>query len=400
MAISVAPSDSLEFLPLFPEETEAAILERMEAWANEGLDPAVDVDQWVDTREGSHWSTAVTPCAREIARVYDRMGTEVPMSAMVIWAWGAYLDDLAQVWQIERLAATPAEGVVRFVGPVGTVIGAGTVVGVPPAGPDEDAPSFEVVVGGTIPGSSGEGELELQVRALEAGKEGNVAAGAITAPQTPLPGVAFANEAATEGGTDVETDEALAKRLLEQFAGKGGGTVRDYRVWAKERSGVGEVTVVPAWEGPNTVLVIVTDSTGNPTSAETVTLLQNELDPVAGKGSGKAPVGAAVTVQTAAVLNVTIDVTLDFEDGYSLDGFGGTIAREAQIKQAVETYIETVRSGDELVRSQVTGRIAVVPGVHDVGKVKINGSEANLAIPAAPPKVPKLTTFTPHEGTP
>lgn len=254
-----------------------------------------------------------------------------------------------------------------------------------------------MIVGGII-GSGG--TLALQVRAQNAGVEGNVAAGAITAPQTPLPGVTFSNEAATEGGTEPETDEALAQRLLEEFAGKGGGTVRDYKVWARERAGVGGATVIATWAGPNTVLVIVTDAEGNPTSMETVELLQAELDPVAGQGAGKAPVGATVTVETAAVLNVTIAGTLDFEDGYSLDGFGGTVALEAPIERALTSYVETVVSGGEVVRSQVEGRIAVVPGVHDVGDIEINGKAENLPVPTSPPKVPRLVTLTLTPGTP
>lgn len=397
MAISVAPPDSLEFLPLFPGDTEQAILERMEGWANEGLDPSADVDLWVDTREGGHWRTSVTPCVRELARLYDRAGTEVPMSAMVVWSWGAYLDDLAQVWNIERLAATKAEGTVTFTGPPATVIGAGTVVSASPAGPSEDAPSFEVITGGVIPGG---GSLDLAVLAVEAGAEGDVGTGAITAPSTPLPGVTFTNQQPTAGGTEPETDEALATRLLEQLAGKGGGTVRDYRVWARERAGVGHVTVIPVWEGPNTVLVIITDPQGKPTSLGTVEALQKELDPVAGKGSGKAPVGATVTVKTAELLNVDIVAVLDFEEGYSLDGFGGTIALREPITNALAAYVGTVQSGGEVVRSQIAGRIAVVPGVHDAGDVTLNAKAENLKVPSAPPKVPVIKTLTLTEGTP
>jgi uncharacterized phage protein gp47/JayE len=398
MTISVEPTDSLEFLPLFPEETEETILERMEGWANEGLDPEVDVDLWVDVREGGHWRTAVTPCARELARFYDMAGTEVPMSGMVVWAWGSYLDDLAQIWKIQRLAATKAEGIETFKGPEGSIVGPGTVIGVPPAQPDEGAPTFEVTVGGIIGPSE---EIDLAIRATEAGAEGEVGAGAITAPSTPLPGITLTNVEPTTGGTDPETDEALVERLLEEFAGKGGGTVRDYRVWARERDGVGHATVVPVWEGPNTVLVIITDPTGEPTSEETVELLQAELDPVLGKGSGKAPVGATVTVKTAALLNVDIEGTLDFEDGYSLEGFGGTIALLTQIERALNAYIATVQSDGEVVHAQVEGRIAVVPGVHDVGDIKINGKEENLAVPSAPtPKVPSLHSLALVEGTP
>lgn len=397
MAISVSPADSLDFLPLFPAETEDAILARMSAWANEGLDPAVDIDLWVDTREGGHWRTSVTPCVREIARLYDMAGTEVPMSGMVVWSWGSYLDDLAQVWSIERLAATPAEGIVAFSGAEGTEIGEGTVVSAVPTQEDAPAPTFEVMATGVIGGT---GKILLKVRAVEAGAEGNVPAGAITAPSTPLPGVTFTNEAPTAGGTDPETDEALVERLLEEFAGKGGGTVRDYKVWARERAGVGHATVIPAWAGANTVLVIITDAAGNPTSAETVELLQRELDPVPGKGSGKAPVGAVVTVQTAALLNVEASATLNFEEGYSLDGAGGTIALREAIEHSVATYVGTVQSGGEVVRSQIEGRIALVPGVHDAGKIAINAIEKNLAVPASPPKVPVLVKLTLTVGTP
>lgn len=397
MAISVAPADSLDFLPLFPTETEDAILERMMSWANEGLDPTADVDLWVDTREGGHWRTCITPCVRELARAYDAMGTEVPMSGMVVWSWGSYLDDLASVWKVFRLAATAAEGVVTFTGPEGTVIGPGTVIGTTPATETSPAPQFEVTVGGTIGVS---GKLDLAVRAQEPGAEGNVAAGAITAPSTPLPGITFTNANPTTGGTDPETDEALVERLLEEFGGKGGGTVRDYRVWARERAGVGHVTVIPAWSGANTVLVIITGPKGLATSAETVELLQAELDPLPGLGAGKAPVGAVVTVQTAASLNVTVAATLNFESGYSLTGFGGTIGLEEAIRKAITDYISTVEPGGAVIRSQVEGRIAVVPGVHDVGKVKLNGVEANLAVPSSPPKVPILSTLTLTEGTP
>lgn len=397
MAISVAPEDSLDFLPLFPTETEDTILARMEGWANEGLDPTADVDLWVDTREGGHWRTAVTPCARELARLYDVAGTEVPMSGMVVWSWGSYLDDLAQVWTINRLPATAAEGTVTFTGPEGTIIGPGTVVGVNPAQPDEQAPTYEVTVGGTIGAT---GKLALPVRATEGGTEGNVAAGAITAPSTPLPGITFQNETEMTGGTDPETDEALVERLLEEFAGKGGGTVRDYRVWARERPGVGRATIIPTWAGTNTVLVIITDPEGNPVSAETVELLQHELDPVPGKGSGKAPVGATVTVQTAAELAVTITARLNFEEGYSLNGFGGTVALQTQLEKAVRSYVEGVQSGGVVIRSQVGGRMAVVPGVHDVGDVSINGKEENLAVPSSPPKVPALAKLTLTEGAP
>jgi hypothetical protein len=47
----VATNDLLDFLPLFPDDDEEAILARMRAWANEGLDPVADADSgWTRAR--------------------------------------------------------------------------------------------------------------------------------------------------------------------------------------------------------------------------------------------------------------------------------------------------------------------------------------------------------------
>ena len=67
--------DLLGLLPLFPNETEAAIRLRMNTWANEGVS-VEDHDEWVDVREGSFFQIVTEPMVRELARAYDLMGTE------------------------------------------------------------------------------------------------------------------------------------------------------------------------------------------------------------------------------------------------------------------------------------------------------------------------------------
>lgn len=392
MALSTV-QDHLDFLPLFPTETEAAILARLVAWANDGLDASSD--RWVDTREGGHWRTAVVPCTKEIARLYDLAGTEVIASGLILWTWGTYLDDQAQVMDLLRLPATSAQGTVTFstlvdVGTPATDITAGTQVGAAPASEDADAPLFQVTVGGTIP--AGGGSIDLAVQAVVEESAGNVAADAITVPSTPLPGVTFTNAAPTEGGTDPETDDALRERLLEQFVGAGGGTILDYKRWAGSRAGVGRVTVIPIWNGPDTVLVIVMTADGQPVSAAVVDDVQQFLDPVPGQAHGQAPVGDAVTVKTATLLNIDVTTHVTFEDGYSLDGAGGTIALRDTITAAVSAYVQTVEPAGEVVVAQIEGHIALVPGVHDVA---VSAPAANVAVPAgAAPEVPTLHSIT------
>lgn len=490
--------DLLDFLPLFPADDEAAILARMRAWANEGLDPLVDVDRWVDTREGSHWFVAVMPTVREAARLYDLAGTEVPASAFPVWAWADYLDDHAEVQDIVRLAATAASGTVTFTGAPATVVPSGATVGVAPVSPDDAAPEYSVTTGGTIPaaaaapggmsatlqaggtlvvgtvyryvvtaldaagetvasaevnatpaganqqilvdwtdvptatsyrvyrktgaagppwnllatvvvsaytdtGAAAEvpttnppavnttgGKVNLPVRATEVGALGNVAPLAVTVLSTPIAGVTVSNAAALSGGTEAETDDALRERVLGAYAGQGAGNKKDYERWARAWAGVGRVTVVPLWNGPGTVKLIITDAGGNPVSAATIAGLQNDLDPTPGMAEGQAPVGAIVTVVTGVALLIDVVASVRFDAGYSLDGFGGTVALRADIEKALADYIERVEPGGEVVYERVKGAIVSVAGVHDISAVTVEGGVANVPVTSNPAQVPQL----------
>lgn len=379
--------DLLDLLPLFPDEDEAAILERMRADANEGLDPEVDADQWVDTREGSFWQIAVMPTVRRIAMLYDLAGTEVPASGFAVWAWADYLDDHAAVQDIVRLPATRADGIVTFTGTPGTVIATGQIVGVEPVGADDPAPEFVVNVGGEIPGG---GAIDLAVTASEAGEAGNVGSGAVSVPGPGLVGVAVSNADPMKGGSEAEADESLRGRVLNAYTGQGAGNRKDYERWARAWEGVGRATVIPLWNGPGTVKVIVTTVDGQPVSDATVAALQADLDPTPARGDGQAPVGAHVTVETATALDTTVAADVEFEDGYTLDGAGGTVALGADITAAVRDYVERVESGDEIVIAKVSGLIVNVPGVHDVSGVRLNGNTINLPVDDDPAQVPHL----------
>lgn len=393
--MSVIAFDPTEqFQPLFPDQTEDVILARMIGWANEGLDPVADADQWVDTREGGHWRTCVTPIMREIARLYDLAGNDVPMSGFVLWSWGTYLDDLAAVWDVVRLPATSSQGVVTFSGPTGTEIAAGTTLLVVPSTPTDPAPSFTVTVNGTIPA----GDLDLPIAATEPGLAGDVAAGAITEASTPLPSgvLLLGNAAPTTSGSDPETDDALRTRLLQTLAGKGPGAVRDYIRWAGAYPGVGRVQIVPIWNGPGTVLVLVSDVNGQPLSTALVSGLQTQLDPTPGQGHGIAPVGAAVTVDTSVLLAINVVASaIVFDTGYSWDGLGASVAVGPGIEAAVTKYLLTVPPGGQVVFAHILGIIATAIGVHDPGAVTVNGGTSNITVALLPtPQTPYLNTFT------
>jgi uncharacterized phage protein gp47/JayE len=382
--------DFLDLLPLLPDETEGTIRERWNAWANEGLTPE-DVDEWVDTREGSHFYISSEPGVREAAKTYDLMGTEYIAATSPLYSWGTYLDSLAEGYTLERLAATSASGEVLFKGPEGTTITAGVIVGVESPVEGSDLKEYEVTESGEIGPSE---ELTLPVLAREAGSATDAGIAQLTLILSTLESegeVTVENPAAIIGGSDPETDEALRERLLEVFEGQGPGTVHDYEVWARSySSSIGMVTVIPVWDGPGSVKVIVLTADGSPVSEEVVEGLKAFLDPVAGEGKGQAPVGHTVTVETATSKAIKVKVKIEFVSGYSLDGSSGTTALEDLILASIADYINAVAPGDEIVRQKIIGRIAAFSGVHDVGAVTLNGEGANVVLDDDPAEVGEL----------
>lgn len=244
------------------------------------------------------------------------------------------------------------------------------------------------------------GKLALPVTARLTGAAGNVGANAATGLTPPVQDVTVTNSAPMVGGTDTENDEPLRVRVVGGFAGGGASNRLFYERRALDYPGVGRVTVIVRWNGPNTVLVIVTDVNGQPVSQATIDGLRTQLDPIPGKGAGDAPAGAEVTVQTATSLGITVTATVELEAGYSLDGAGGSVALRELIRLAVSDYIVSVPSGGEIVLRQVIRRIVGIPGVHDVSAALSPGAggNGNIAVPSSPPRAPSLATLTLTEG--
>jgi uncharacterized phage protein gp47/JayE len=498
--------DLLDMLPLYSEETEEAIWARWSAWANEGITPD-QTDEWIDTRPPGHFFTWARPGVREVAKVYDLMGSDFVAATMAVWSWGPYLDAIAAGFEVERLEATQADGEVTFFAPAGTEIIAGAHVGAELATEDEQAKEYEVTEGGTVakplgsptelksttesegggladgnhyyvvttvnsegestptaalkvvlaaggdgvvnltwkavagasayrvfhgtveggpfsflaevgptaykddaspapdtsvhpPAEDSTGErLTLPVEAVEPGVAFNANAGEVTIQLSETDATSITNEEPIDGGTDPETDERLLKRLLERFDGIGAGNIRAYKVWAGERPGVGKVVVVPTWNGPNTVLVVLLTDTGDPVGKAVIEDVQGYLDPVPGQGEGQAPIGHEVTVATAEAIKVDVTAKIEFTPGHSLDGASGTVAMRDSITAAISAYIETCEPGNEIVRQKVIARIASFDGVHDVAtNLKLNGAEANVALSDEPPQVGELDEVTLTEG--
>jgi uncharacterized phage protein gp47/JayE len=363
-------SDLTDHFPLFIR-SEDDIRVDFDARANAGM--TSDDPDWVDTRVGGPFYLDTQPMVVEFASAYSRMN-EVAASGILILSWGEHLDRHAEGLGAERLAPTKATGEITFLGTNGTLIGTGARMSPEKTDPDVDPPVFETTDSGTI-GQDTTGELTLPIQAVDAGEEGNVAADTITFPQTGIAGVAsLTNADPTTGGSDEETDAALKKRLLLNFEGKGSGTMADYAKEVLEWPQVGRVTVEPAFDGPGTVRIVISDEAGDPLAAQ-VTPLQLHLDPEPGLGKGWAPINHVVTVATVTPVVINNLATVEFKDGYSLDGTDGSIATRTPLENAISSYENGLLPGEDVIYNHVIAQFFRVEGVLDVNATLRTGTD-------------------------
>lgn len=225
--------------------------------------------------------------------------------------------------------------------------------------------------------------------AEEPGSGGNV----VGLPLVPLDYISGLQEARfthiLSAGEDEEDTESLRRRYFYSIDSQAfGGNVADYREKALAMDGVGGVKVIPVWNGPGTVKVILLSSLYSTPSSSLVSSVQQAMDPSVGrgKGLGLAPIGHVCTVSGATGIIVSISTRLTLDAG---------VQREdvlSQLNDIADSYFEDLArqwadSQRLTVRiSQLEARIMEIAGVVDVESTSINGSPKNLQL--APEQIP------------
>ena len=233
----------------------------------------------------------------------------------------------------------------------------------------------------------------VHIQAVTAGDEGNVPANAIKYMPVSIAGItSVTNPEPTGGGYDTESDEDLLQRYYERIkTPPTSGNKSQYKMWAKEVTGVGDARVAPLWNGNNTVKVILIDSNKEPANAEVVSRVQNYIDPGAsGEGEGAAPVGAYCTVVSAEGKTINVAFTALAVDPAYTEG-----QRKAKVEAKLREYFRSITFREDITEvsyAQIGYRLLDTTGIRDYAALRINGGTDN--IPIVNNEVPVLGVVT------
>lgn len=306
------------------------------------------------TIEGSFGRDIINATSVEFEKNYAELAL-VNQAGFAQTSWGKYLENIAEEHGVFRREAVRAIGTI-------TVSGTGTV-SQGALFQTQDGTEFSATSTVKVTASA-----DVPIQAVEYGSKGNVAAGAITIIPMSIPGITrVTNAKATYDGFDEETDDELRERLLFKVRMPAtSGNINDYIEWGTSVEGVGHITVVPLWNGNGTVKLLVTDSNGQPASADLLARVTEKVESMH-------PIGADVSVIAPSVLGLTIALT-------PTKGGGDAAA----IKKVLNAYFLSRQYTEKKVSYAKVGQLIIenadTTQVEDYDNLTINGATANIGV--------------------
>ena len=337
----------------------------------------------IDKTEGGFAWDLTFPTALECAEMLQFHFVRALQIMFPMWADGKWLDLHAHEVGLTRRAANKAYGIVTVEGKTGIFIPKGFVFAVPSSG-SSAAICFETLDESRIPSS---GMIDIPVQAQEDGTRSNVDNDTVTIMLSPMQGIRkITNKDAMTGGTPAEKDESLRKRIDDVNAGNAVsyvGNNADYARWAKEVPGVGSAIVIPTYNGPNSVKIVVVDANGFPANEQIVKNVFRHIWGADSLGERKslerrAPVG----VMDFLVASPT-PVTINYKFRLKLKTDTSVEKIKSNFKAALSRYyisIESERDKTKLVRYVKAAAVLAdeVEGVADFEEFRINDGISNI----------------------
>lgn len=360
----------------------------------------------IDTSQGNIPWDFTRPSALEKAEFVEFTLNETIKLIFPQWSYDEWLDYHGEKVNCIRKPANPASGKLSVTGAVGTLIPSGYQFATPA---DLTASViFETLESHVLEGEpDGNGQVtnEVDIRAVEGGLLGNVAADTIKLMVTPMNGISYiTNHEVMTGGVEAEEDGDYVIRVLDAMRNGSSmtGCIADYVRWGKEVAAVGQVIVDPEWNDPalpekfhytdrkgndrcaGAVRLIIIDSNGLPANQQILDAVYlhiagvNDYDP-----ARLMPVGAHLTVEAPAGVKVDISADVLLGDGEdiaavtkrfkeNLAGYWLEVGQEATDDATDHTgYIRWIQIGAVLAKTA---------GVKDYAGLAVNGSTGNIAI--------------------
>ena len=210
--------------------------------------------------------------------------------------------------------------------------------------------------------------VSVNVTAVREGSAYNVLAETIGLIVTPVLGVAsVANSAAFSGGSDVEDDEQLRKRVIDSYCNIiNGANAAYYRSIALSVDGVYSASAVGCGRGAGTVDVYAC-AKGGALSADKISEIQALLDE-------KRELNVDAKAFSPTAMNINLYIRLTVSEGYDFS----TVAEAVRI--AVTDYVNGLGIGNDLRLSKVGEVIYHIEGVEDYKFLESYGSDRDVPL--------------------
>lgn len=289
------------------------------------------------------------------------------------YAWGDYLDLHGAQVGVTRKAAGYAYGTLQITGTPGTKLEKGKIF-CTPATDQSSSIEFSLMDYQEIPE---EGNIIAEIIAVESGSGSNVAQNTVTLIQKPVKGVSgVTNPEPVTGGTERESDEDYRERIMDAYQNGISfvGNDADYIRWAKEVVGVGMASVIPEWDGPGTVKLILIDANGQPANEYICQEVYDYIMCPDDRLQRKAPIGAILTVSAPDLVSVTYSATIELLSGYSLQQV------QTEFEKNLLKYYDKALGEGEIKYTKICAVLSETAGVNDFKDLLINGVVGNISI--------------------
>lgn len=223
------------------------------------------------------------------------------------------------------------------------------------------------------------GTVEIEITAVDDGPGSNVRADSIVIMEEPIDEItAITNPDPVKGGAAEESNDDFYDRIAEEYANSRTflGNDNDYRRWAKE-AGAGDCIVDPAFDGPGTVQLVLTDTNGQPANGELINTVYDYIVSPNDRTRRLLPTACA-ELSCIPASAVRIDYTCT---GLLLDKETTDIAQIIiSFEKAVRKVYAEAKADGILRYNDVRPIISDIDGVEDFDEFLVNGGMRNIPL--------------------